>query len=213
MNKEIVHAVVLIFSVIIGFVLPNTFLIEYDIQIVSVLFIILFATKKYFITPTPYSRLTESVIFTLVVIGVVNSTGGTASPFFFLVYFLLFSLSLILEPIIPIIVTLSIITLYLLAMPENQSLEALIPLISIAFLTPFALFMAREHIEAKKSKSENSRLKEDTFLFLSLMIKNHLKTIRQAIDNYVGDHQLDIIKKSASRMEKLIEKFEKSQNG
>ena len=55
------------------------------------------------------------------------------------------------------------------------------------------------------------KLKEDTFLFLSLVLKNHLKNINHAVENFTGDHQLEIIKKSAHRMEKLIEKFEKSQ--
>ena len=47
-------------------------------------------------------------------------------------------------------------------------------------------------------------------LFITLLIKNHLKNIKEAVENFVGDHELDIIKKSASRMEKLIEKYEKS---
>jgi hypothetical protein len=41
-----------------------------------------------------------------------------------------------------------------------------------------------------------------------LLLKNHLGNIKEAAQNFVGDHQLDIIKKSAQRMEKLIEKFE-----
>lgn len=80
----------------------------------------------------------------------------------------------------------------------------------MAFLTPFALYMGQEHIEAKKAKGEQDKIKEDTFLFLSLMLKNHVKNIREAAENYVGDHELGIIRKSAQRMEKLIEKFEKN---
>jgi hypothetical protein len=82
------------------------------------------------------------------------------------------------------------------------------PIISLAFITPFAMFLGQEKIEAEKLKVNSEKTKEETFLFLSLLLKNHLKNIKEAAQNFVGDHQLEIIKKSAARMEKLIEKFE-----
>ena len=142
--------------------------------------------------------------------GIVNSTGGLTSPFFFLIYFLLFSLSIILEPIISITTTVTLIIFFLLNLPANQSFVTLMPIISLAFITPFALFLGREQIEVQKSKLKNQKQKEETYLFLSLLIKNHLKNIKEAAQDFVGDHQLDIIKKSATRMERLIEKFEDS---
>jgi hypothetical protein len=140
--------------------------------------------------------------------GVVNSTGGLTSPFFFLIYFLLFSLSIILEPIISITTTVALIIFFLLNLPANQDFKILMPIISLAFITPFAMFMGQEQIEAQKSKLKNQKQKEETYLFLSLLIKNHLKNIREALENFVDDHQLEIIKKSVQRMERLIEKFE-----
>ena len=71
------------------------------------------------------------------------------------------------------------------------------------------MFMGSEHIESQKSKVNSQKLKEETFLFLSLLLKNHLRNIKEAVQNFVDDHQLEIIKKSVTRMEKLIEKFEK----
>ena len=82
------------------------------------------------------------------------------------------------------------------------------PIISLAFITPFAMFLGQEKIESEKLKVKSEKTKEDTFLFLSLLLKNHLKNIKEAAQNFVGDHQLEIIKKSVQRMEKLIEKFE-----
>jgi len=203
MSKEIVHSLVLIFAIIIGFVYPKTSLAQYDLQISAGLFIFLYLMKRMFIEKSIYSRLAESVVFTLIVLGIVNSTGGLTSPFFFLIYFLLFSLSLILEPVISVTSTIALITFFLLNLPQNQDIKALLPIISLAFITPFAMYMGQEHIESQKSQ-------EDTFLFISLLLKNHLKNIKEAVENYVGDHELNIIKKSTSRMEKLIEKFEKN---
>lgn len=210
MSKEIIHSIILILAVTLTFVFPHTPLVQYDLQISAGLFIFLYVAKKYFIKRDSYSRLIESAVFTIITLGIVNSTGGISSPFFFLTYFLLFSLSLMLEPVISITMTLALIVFFLLTMPQNQDMKSLLPIISLAFLTPFALYMGQEHLEAQKSKDKNEKLQEDTFLFLSLMIKNHLKNIKEAVENYVGDHELDIIKKSANRMEKLIEKFEKN---
>ena len=91
---------------------------------------------------------------------------------------------------------------------ENQSINTLLPVFSLVFLTPFALYMGKEHMKSEFLKQKNQNLTKDTFLFLSLMIKNHLKNIKSAIENFMGDHELSQIKKSTGEMEKLIEKFE-----
>lgn len=208
MAKKITHALILVFAVALTFIFPRTNLAKYDLQISAGLFVILYLSKNFFITKNIYSRLTESVIFTLVIMGIVNSSGGMSSPFFFLVYFLLFSLALILEPIVSITTTVTLIILFLFNLPPNQDFKSLMPIISLAFITPFAMYLGQEKIESEKLKDQSSKTKENTFLFLSLLLKNHLKNIRDASQNFVGDHQLETIKKSAQRMEKLIEKFE-----
>ena len=209
MSKEIVHALILIFAIVLTFIFPKTNLANYDLQITAILFIILYSVKRFIVSKDIYSRLIESVIFTLIIMGIVNSTGGLNSPFFFLVYFLLFSLSLILEPIISITTTVTLIIFFLLNLPANQDFKTLLPIISLAFITPFAMFMGQEKMNNEKLKIKNEKNKEDTFLFLSLLLKNHLNNIKEALENFVGDHELGIIRKSVTRMEKLIEKFEK----
>jgi len=208
MTKEIIHALILIFTIVLSFILPKTNLAQYNLQISAGLFILLYLTRNFVVSKNIYSRLIESVVFTLIIMGIVNSTGRLTSPFFFLIHFLLFSLSIILEPIISITTTVTLIIFFLLNLPANQSFNTLMPIISLAFITPFAMFLGQEKLKIRQLAEKNSKSKEDTFLFLSLLIKNHLKNIREATQNFVGDHQLDIIKKSAQRMEKLIEKFE-----
>lgn len=210
MAKEITHALILIFTVALTFVFPKTNLAQYNLQISAGLFILLYLTKNFIVSKNIYSRLIESVIFTLVIMGIVNSTGGLDSPFFFLIHFLLFSLSIILEPIIPITTTVTLIVFFLFNLPQGQNFNTLMPIISLAFITPFAMFLGQEKVESEKLKIKSEKTKENTFLFLSLLLKNHLKNIKEAAQNFVGDHQLEIIKKSVHRMEKLIEKFEES---
>ena len=210
MSKEIAHALILVFTVVLTFIFPKTDLAQYNLQISAGLFILLYLAKKFIISKNIYSRLIESVIFTLIIMGIVNSTGGLTSPFFFLIHFLLFSLSIILEPVISITTTVTLIIFFLLNLPPNQSFVTLMPIISLAFITPFAMFLGQEKIDSEKLKAKSEKTKEETFLFLSLLLKNHLKNIKEAAQDFVGDHQLEIIKKSAARMEKLIEKFEKN---
>lgn len=209
MSKEIIHSVILIATIAITFLFPKTNLAQYDIQIGAVLFIILFLAKRYFIPRNSPSKLMESVIFTMIVLGIVNTTGGIDSPFFFLIYFLLFSVSLLLEPVISITSTLALIIFFLMSLPPNQSLKNLLPIFSLAFLTPFAMFMGQEYLQNEKLKRKNEKFAEDTFLMLSLMLKNYIKNIKNAVENFMGDKELQEIKKAAQKMEKVIEEYEK----
>lgn len=247
MSQEIFHSIILIFTIALSFSLVKTPFYQYDLQITALIFIVYFLTKKIFSqqskntptsgrqleykqslvktsTPSTLSfsfnyphQLLDSVIFTLLILNIVNSTGATKSPLFFLNYFLIFALSLILEPIISITTALTLVIFYLFSLPENPSIKELIPIFSLPFLTPFALFLGQEHIKNEKLKAQGSRLKniiaknqEESFLFLSLILKNHIKTIKEAVENFMGDHELHQIKKSVHRMEKLIEEYEKT---
>lgn len=218
MSPEIIHSVILILAMGLAFVFPTTVIADFDLQIAAGLFILLFALRR-FMGGSSRSRLAESVIFTLVILLTVNSTGGLSSPFYFLLYFLLFSLSLLLEPIISITATVALMAFFLISLPPGQDFKALLPIFSLAFLTPFAMFMGQEFTDAQKAKAQAQKLEEnlekkqeDTYLFLSLMIKNHLKGIKYSLENFMGDHELHSIKKHVHNMEKLIEKYESSNN-
>jgi hypothetical protein len=108
------------------------------------------------------------------------------------------------------VTSLTLIIFFLLSLEKDQNFSVLLPIFSLAFITPFALFLGKEYEENQKLKAKSQKSKEETFLFLSLILKNHLKNIAAAAENFLGDHQLSIIKKQTEKMEKLIEKFEKS---
>jgi len=214
MSSEILHALILILVVGLSFIFPSSFFAQFDLQISAGLFIMFFILKK-FIGTRFKSHLMESIIFTFVILLTINTTGGINSPFFFLLYFLLFSLSLLLEPVVSITTTLSLMVCFMFTLPAGQSLKSLLPIFSLAFLTPFAMFMGQEFVESQRLKIKSQKLEstleekqEETFLFLSLMLKNQLKSILYTIDNFMGDHELGTIKKHVRNMQKLIEKFE-----
>ncbi len=213
MLPEVVHSLVLIISIAVGFVLPKTPLAHYDLQIIALLFLVLFLSRKYIRARA--SRLIESVIFTLVILFVINTTGGLESSFFFLLYFLIFSLTLLLEPVIAVTTSLTLIVFFILNFPAKSPIQHLLPAFSLAFLTPFALFMGKEHMRIQRKEQKINNLEktlgqntENTFLFLSLMIKNQLKSMREAVDNFLGDHDLHTIRRHIRNIEQLIDTFE-----
>jgi hypothetical protein len=209
MSPEIFHSIILIITIALSFCLVNTRFFQYDLQITALIFITYFIIKKIF-PRLDSRRVADSIIFTLLILNIVNSTGGINSPLFFLNYFLIFALSLILEPVISITSTLTLVIFYLLNLPTDQSIKELLPIFSLPFLTPFAMFLGQQYIENQKLKVRGQKLQEDNYLFLSLVMKKHLQNIKEAVINFMGDHELQQIKKSSHRMEKLIEEFEKS---
>lgn len=216
MSLEVIHSIILIITVALSFLFARSPLAEYDLQFAAVLFILLYITKRWYIPSHPNSHLLESVIFTFIVVTVIMTTGAVTSPFFFLLYFLLFSLALFLEPIISLTISISLIIFLLLSLPEDQGLKTLVPVFSLAFLTPFALFMGEQYLKNSKLKTQKSKLEsdiankdEDRFLFNALVIKTHVKNIRNAAENFMGDKELQEIRHQAARLEELIDRESK----
>lgn len=217
MSKEFVRAILLSFTVILAFLISIGSLENYLIQINAFIFIIYLIAKRILSIDQSKINLISAIVFTFIIVSSVNSFGGIKSDFFFLYYFLIFALSLILEPIISVSTSLTIVVLYLVISPETQPLESLIPIFSLPLLTPFALFLGKEYqkVQSQNLIIENlnnsaSKEKEDRVLFLSLVIKNGLSNISKNIENFMGDHELQNIKKTVSKMEKMINEYEKN---
>jgi len=210
MTAELVHSLILIICIVLSFILPQTALAAYNIEIAAFLFVVFFIARRFSFF-SKRTRLFESVIFTFVVLGVINTTGGLSSPFFFLIHFLLFSLTLLLEPIIPIIITLILMLFYLTTVHGQITLNQLLPIFSLALMTPFAMILGNEYLETQQLKKAMSAQTENTFLFLSLILKNHFKEMKSLIENFRGDHELTALKRHIDNSEKLIDTFEKEQ--
>lgn len=208
MPIELTHGVILVIVVALAFIFPRSSLAAYDLQLYALLFIALFAGKRFF----KAGKLLDSVIFTFVILALINTTGGALSPYFFLAYFLLFSISLLLEPVVSIPLTIATVIFFFIFFPEKTGIQGMLPIFSLAFLMPFSLFMGKEYEKNIALKNKNVALQKDTFLFLSLMVRNHIKAIKNSVENFMGDHDLHDIKKATNEMENLIEKFEKEEN-
>lgn len=207
---EFIHSIILVICIALAFIFPQTPLAKYDVEIVAALFIVLFIARKFSFFSRK-TRLFESVAFTFIIVSVIATTGGLSSPYFFLIHFLLFALTLLLEPLIPIVVTVALMVFFIFSISGNVSFSQLLPIFSLALMTPFALILGNEYEETKRLKKSMANQKENTFLFLSLMLKNNLQEIQKSLDNFRGDHELSLIKRQVRSMEKLIDMFEKEQ--
>jgi len=140
------------------FWINHAILSNFSLQLTA--FLIIFLILAHRLLKTQNFLLTESVISGISVVLITASTGGLASPFFFLNHFLLFELSLLLEPSIVITLTLSLMTLYIFSHRVAPSFHDLTLLLSFLFMTPIAYFTGNIYNRIKNQKKEIKVLSE-----------------------------------------------------
>lgn len=205
MRPLIVHSIILLITVTASFVLFEGPLQQYDLQIIALVFVSYVLLKKTTYFAAAF-RLADALAATLIIGLVVNSTGGLSSPFFFLYYFLIFALSLLLEPVISLTTTLILVFLYLLTTPEHKNLVDYLPLFSLPFLTPLALFLGEQYRLAAYGRE---KMKDNQF-FLALVVRKQINRLKELSENFLGDHELTEIKKTVDTMEKSLDQYEKN---
>lgn len=114
---------------------------------------------RFIIKPQTF-RLVESIISTMAVLLVINDTGGLSSPFFFLNFFLLFELSLLLEPIIPLILSAALILFYIFIHTPTGDITPFSILLAFPFMTPLAVFLGKIYGKEENQKREIRNLEK-----------------------------------------------------
>lgn len=178
----------LIFSILPFFWHNNPGLSPYSLQLIAVLVILFFLTYN----KNKYRNITNSIIITEIVLLLVLGSGGLTSPLFFILDFLLFTLSLLILPSLGFILGLALTLLFLLNSPtlDTQTLANLISLLLMAPVSRFIgtqyerLLTAQKQIKALSDQSEYlnkhiSAQEEATLLWLSL---NFNDKMHQALD-------------------------------
>lgn len=192
---------------------------QYDLQLIAVLFIIYMVLRKR-LAQQPLFYLYESLGFIFMVLVAVFSTGGVASPFFFLIYFLLFALVLLLDATSSVVLTLLLVIVFLTT-SNTGSLSELIPVFSLPFIAPFAQYlgMVRQKyaqqkqlmhkLEEKKMKVEHTKnyQKEQTLLFLTTNLFRLNQDMKERLDNFMGDADLQVLKDKVREVEALVHSF------
>jgi len=142
------------------------------------------------------------VIFILNLI--VLSTGGISSFLFFLIYFLLFSLSFQSQPTQSLIYSLITIIFYSTSL---SSISSFIQLFSLLLITPLTYFISREQETSQKTESVLTEDETDFLLWISLHLKSSLREIISLSDNPKIDKiAKDLLKNSAKLSRAIDEK-------
>ena len=165
MGKFLVHSLFLLLAVVIAFLWTNSpTLSVYTLQLVAI-FVLLFFINQFLRQRKQNSQANltlDAVIFTMVVMLLVYSTGGLTSPLFFLVYFLMFGLALLFEPLVTVSLALAIILLFVITPTTQQPLTEVLQLFSLILITPLALFFGSQYLKVLESEEKIKILKEES---------------------------------------------------
>lgn len=156
-KKVFLHSLVLFCAVALTFlwVIDET-LSTYSLQLTAILLLILIISHRL-IKPAVF-KIVESTLSAIVVLLIISSSGGLSSPLFFLNYLLLFELSLLLEPIIPLVLSATLILFYLLTNEPLESPFQLLELLAFPLMTPLAILLGSLYQKVKNQKRQIKKL-------------------------------------------------------
>ncbi len=158
-------------------------------QIKNVLFLVFSSLTAYLLSISPVSRFIPQLIaffsiifillslfrrqFSLYLIAfiinlIIFHSQGLTSPFFFLIYFLLFTIAFQNPPTTTLSYSLALIIL--LAQSLN-SLSSLIPLLSLLLITPLSWFIGQQYLAKTKTDTDLAISETNILLWLSLKFK------------------------------------------
>jgi hypothetical protein len=222
----IFHSLFLVAAVLLAyFWTSQPELSYYTLQLIA-LFVLFFFLNQ-FVSRRQRQKINltfDAVIFTMVVLLLVTSTGGLTSPLFFLIYFLMFGLSLLFEPFITVTLTMAMIIFFLLTPSKEEPLAEIFQLFSLLLITPLALFFGKQYLkmlaDEEKIKilkteeaileSEIEKEETDTLLWASLELKKDLGEILERACNLLADvghltlNQKENLEKIRERTENLL---------
>jgi hypothetical protein len=193
------HTLLLVASVIVTFLWASVpALSRYNLQAVGLVVLFYFVAKITFKGRQQLLATIDGVMFTSVSLLLILSTGGLHSPAFFLLYLLLFSISLIFEPIQSLILTLTLLVVFLIDNPIS-SLEtaSIINLTTLIVITPLALVFGRKYLQTLQNLGKIqilnnviSQEETDSLIWLSTKAKPTLINLLDTTSLIIGSNLL-----------------------
>ncbi|HUS60513.1 MAG TPA: hypothetical protein VMX76_04040 [Nevskiaceae bacterium] len=164
MVKFLLHSLFLVAAVFLAFLwTSHPTLSVYTLQLTAA-FVLLFFFNQFIARKKRQKAnlAIEAVVFTMVVLLLVTSTGGLTSPLFFLVYFLMFGLALLFEPAITFSLAVGMILFFVVTTSQESLLEEILSLFSLLLITPLALFFGKQYLKLLESREKIKILKQET---------------------------------------------------
>lgn len=155
-RKVVIHTIILLAATGITFFwVINEKLNYYSLQLSAVLLLTLIISHRI-LKPVSF-KLVESTTSTMAVLLVTTATGSLTSPLFFLNYFLLFELTFLLEPIIPLLLSGAFVLFYFLT-GDGRSPLIYAELLAFPFMTPLAVIFGNIYQKVQNQKKEIKNL-------------------------------------------------------
>jgi len=137
----------------------------------------------------------------MVILLLVISTGGLNSPLFFLLYFLMFGLALLFEPLITFSLAITMVLFFLFTPTEKEPFKEILQLFSLVLITPVAMFFGKQYLKVLKDEEKIKILQEeeeimeeeikkeetDILLWASLELKKGLTEILDQTGHLLSD--------------------------
>lgn len=192
------HTLFLILSLGLTFLwTKNPSLSPFNLQATGTLILFYFVTRLVTGKTKGAQNSLDAIIFTTITFLIVITTGGVHSPVFFLLYFLLFALSLLFEPVQAIILSLLLIAIFGFDLSHNYNNLALINLITLFLTTPIAMIFGKKYLQTLedlgKIKQLNQVISEeetDTLLWLSTKAKPTLISLLDTTSQIISTNLL-----------------------
>lgn len=242
MAKFLLHSAFLLLAVVLVFFWTSVpELSVYTLQLIALFVLIYFLNQFYFRRKKLlYSKINltiDAVIFTLVTLLLVATTGGLSSPLFFLIYFLMFGLALLFEPLITFSLAMAMVLFFLLQPTKEEPLAQTLQLLSLLLVTPLAMYFGKQYLRVLKDQEKIKILEEETqimeeeiekeetdvLMWSSLELKKGLTDILDQTSDLLADvghltlkqkEKLSKVRQTASNLlktgEKLKEEIDKT---
>ena len=173
-KRIILHTFIIFVAVFITyFWVTDEYLKDASLQLTAVLMLTLIF-NRHLLKP-PSFKLAESTISTMTVLLVTTATGGITSPLFFLNYFLLFELSLLLEPQIPLLLSWALICYYSLTTGSVHSPLIYAGFLAFPFMTPLAFMFGQLYQKGENKKKEIRNLNKKVEKLEEELVEEELK--------------------------------------
>ena len=227
MAKFLLHTLFLFVAVALAFFwTSNPHLSYYNLQLIAGFVLFFFLNQIISRRHRQKINLTiDAVIFTVITLLLVISTGGLTSPLFFLIYFLMFGLALLFEPLISVSLTAAIVLFFLFSPTKEEPVAELLQLFSLLLITPVALFFGKQYLKVLEDEEKIKILEEEekiieeqiakeeteTLFFTSLELKKGLTEILDQISYLLTDishltvNQKERLLKIHARARQLLE--------
>lgn len=196
MPTHIAHSLMLLTATVgtyLWLITPS--LTPYTLQLVAVL-ILIYASTHWFRSsrqePRTKNQQLKTVpldltLLTTIILLLVVETGALASPFIFLLYFLLFAVAMLFEIEATLLLTGTLLIFFLIFPGTDLTdIAHLSELLAIIMITPLTLYVSHQHEEITEARRKSHELtahlateETDTLLFLSTNLRT---TLLSALD-------------------------------